>query len=127
VEEGQIVGSEPYRFQLSLAKLSGDELRSLPIHPTQLYEAIGALAAFFFLYYYLSKRASFKGQIALAYLAIYAVLRFVIEIFRADPRGDWAGFSTSQWISIAMLLLAFLLWSPLKRIHLKNQSKEEFV
>ena len=40
------------------------------------------------------------------YLGMYAVCRFVIEFFRGDAvRGIWWRFSTSQWISLFILLM----------------------
>jgi len=124
-EEGYIVGSEPYSFQKSMEMLSGREPYSLPVHPTQLYEAFGSLAAFLFLYFYFSKRTKFQGQLALVYLAIYAVMRFAIEFLRADPRGGWGGLSTSQWISIGILSLALGLWKPLRSAYPIEELKEE--
>ncbi|MCA9435282.1 MAG: prolipoprotein diacylglyceryl transferase [Candidatus Omnitrophica bacterium] len=114
-QEGYIVGSEPYSFQLSLSKLSGSEPYSLPVHPTQLYSALGALLTFAFLYFYLSKRSRFRGELALWYLLLYSTYRFIVEIFRADPRGGWHGLSTSQWISVGLFALAICLWGPLKK------------
>ena len=49
---------------------------------------------------------------------LYAVSRYVIEIYRGDPRGDILGFSTSQFISLVLapLSLAMLFylsrWNP---------------
>jgi phosphatidylglycerol:prolipoprotein diacylglycerol transferase len=36
-------------------------------------------------------------------IALYAVARMVIEIWRADPRGGFLGLSTSQLVSIVVL------------------------
>ena len=39
------------------------------------------------------------------YAAVYALARFIIEFYRGDAvRGFWLGLSTSQWISIAVVL-----------------------
>jgi phosphatidylglycerol:prolipoprotein diacylglycerol transferase len=56
------------------------------LHPTQLYEALGELALFGILVL-LERRerdAPRSGRLLLVYLAGYAVLRFVVEIFRGD-------------------------------------------
>ena len=43
------------------------------------------------------------------YLASYAVFRFVLEFWRADDiRGIFGPFSTSQWISLAILLFLII-------------------
>jgi phosphatidylglycerol:prolipoprotein diacylglycerol transferase len=45
-------------------------------------------------------------------MILYAITRFIIEIFRGDPRGMVLGFSTSQFISLllAPLAVAMLIW-----------------
>ena len=80
--------------------------RSLPVHPTQLYEAFGSLALAVLLYFGLHGRKRYDGQIFVAFLAGYALLRFAIEFARADDRGAAAGLSTSQWIGLGLVLAA---------------------
>jgi phosphatidylglycerol:prolipoprotein diacylglycerol transferase len=91
----------------------------LHLHPTQLYESFGALLIFLFLFW-LHKRKIFSGQVILFYAVLYSVMRFTIEIFRDDPRGDIAGLtsltglSTSQMLSlivgISALIILILRW-----------------
>ena len=46
----------------------------------------------------------------LAYACSYAVVRFVLEFFRGDKvRGGFLGISTSQWISILLIIGSALL------------------
>jgi phosphatidylglycerol:prolipoprotein diacylglycerol transferase len=45
-----------------------------------------------------------RGLISGLYLIGYAVLRFGIEYLRGDPRGAIGPFSTSQAISLALLV-----------------------
>ena len=62
---------------------------NVPLHPTQIYDALGAFLLFVFLMWRLSKK-HFTGQIILEYLGLYALLRFVIEFFRASmPSEMW--------------------------------------
>jgi phosphatidylglycerol:prolipoprotein diacylglycerol transferase len=78
----------------------------VPLHPTQLYESAAALLIFLGLLW-LARHKRFQGQIALAYVALYAVVRFVIEYYRGDAaRGTVFGgaLSTSQFIAILMVL-----------------------
>ncbi|TAH37850.1 MAG: prolipoprotein diacylglyceryl transferase [Planctomycetota bacterium] len=58
-------------------------LAGCTIHPTQIYMSLKALALFL-LGMWLLRRRAFKGQVFCALLAGYAVLRFIIEIFRFD-------------------------------------------
>lgn len=82
-----------------------------PLHPTQLYEAAACLAIFGLLVWMASRKA-FHGQIALAYVGLYAVARFVIEFYRGDAaRGTVLGgaLSTSQFIAIVTVLAVTLI------------------
>mgnify|MGYP000039930473 CR=1 FL=1 len=76
---------------------------SLPVHPTQLYEAslglIAAAAAALVL-----RRRPRDGSAWLAFLTVYGCGRFVIELWRGDAsRGLYLGMSTAQYISLAIL------------------------
>ncbi|MDT5059674.1 MAG: phosphatidylglycerol---prolipoprotein diacylglyceryl transferase [Acidobacteriota bacterium] len=75
----------------------------LHLHPTQLYESFGALLICFFLLW-LHKRRRFSGQVVLFYAVLYAVMRFTIEIFRDDPRGDILGLTTLTGLSTSQML-----------------------
>jgi phosphatidylglycerol:prolipoprotein diacylglycerol transferase len=85
-------------------------LASLPVHPTQLYEAVGCLFISVFLSLWGPRHKRFDGQVTLLFLVLYAVLRFAIEFVRADDRGLWAGISTSQWISMFIVVGCAILW-----------------
>lgn len=84
---------------------------NVPLHPTQLYEAVFLFFLFLFLMKLYQKR-SFVGQVGGAYFVLYAVGRFIIEFFRGDEiRGFWGPFSTSQWIAFFMVILGlWILW-----------------
>lgn len=75
---------------------------NIPLHPTQIYESVGAFCLFIYLTWRLPK-PHIKGQILMEYLSLYAILRFIIEFFRDDERGFvlYGLFSTSQAIAIA--------------------------
>jgi len=88
--------------QLNQGLISTTATRSLPVHPSQLYESIFNFALFLALTA-LRKRQSFRGQIAMSYLMIYCVGRFLIEFTRGDERGGLGVFSTSQWICLLLV------------------------
>jgi phosphatidylglycerol:prolipoprotein diacylglycerol transferase len=82
------------------------------LHPTQIYESLAVFAIFGFLLW-LSSRRTFDGQVMLAYVALYSVVRFLIEFYRGDAaRGTVFGgmLSTSQFIAILLVLGAALLY-----------------
>lgn len=79
-----------------------DSLFSLPVHPVQLYHSFSNVAVFGILIW-VRTRQSFRGQLAMGYLVLYGIGRFLTEYARGDSRGEWAWLSTSQWISIAII------------------------
>lgn len=87
------------------------------VHPSQLYESAAAFLLFLFLLW-LARRKRFHGQVALAYIALYSVIRFTLEFWRGDPdRGTWFGgtFSTSQLIALVLILGVALLLPRVRR------------
>jgi phosphatidylglycerol---prolipoprotein diacylglyceryl transferase len=96
----------------------GHQITGVPIdtylHPTQLYESFSMLIVFFFLLW-LHKHRRFTGQVILFYALLYSLIRFIIEFYRDDPRGDilglttLTGLSTSQIISIIIGVSALIL------------------
>ena len=103
-------------------------LLGVPLHPAPLYDALGELLAFGLLLW-LRPRKRFNGQLLVAWLVAYPLWRFVDEMFRGDvERGmllwiDLFGdrrpelLSTSQVVSVVMLVLAGVLWWRLGRGH----------
>jgi phosphatidylglycerol:prolipoprotein diacylglycerol transferase len=85
----------------------------LHLHPVQLYESFAMLAVFALLYYF-HRRKKFDGQILIMYMIFYPLIRFTIEFFRDDPRGnlfglpELTGLSTSQIISLIVALAAII-------------------
>lgn len=106
-------GSPASLEQFEHGLLADKMLPSLPVHPTQLYEAFGCLAIAAWLIAYAHPRKRFDGQILLSFLASYAVLRFGIEYLRADDRGAVLGLSTSQLIGVAILGVVAVAWPKL--------------
>ena len=115
---------EPGLVQISQWAMQNDQ--SLPVHPTQLYEAAGQFVLFVLLLFLRSYR-KFHGQIFGMWLICYALLRSTVELFRGDlergtlhhllnwlnmpglatriPLEAWYNASTSQFISLAMAAL----------------------
>ena len=105
----------------------GPDGADLYLHPTQLYESITMLIVFGVLVL-IHRKKRFDGQVLIAYGIIYSIVRFVIEFFRDDPRGNLlgltmlTGLSTSQIISliVAAGAVAFMIW------RLKKVSSSKF-
>ncbi len=78
-------------------------------HPTQLYESLGLFLLSFILYKHLMNNASSTKMIN-TYFIFYSLLRFILEFFRGDiVRGQYFNFSTSQIISIILLMLITII------------------
>ncbi len=83
-----------------------------PLYPTQLLEITAGLAIFTILSIMWKRFRMFDGQIIAGMLVLYAFARFNIEKLRGDSvRGvDHFGmFSTSQLVSIGMVLAALVI------------------
>ena len=105
--------------QAQLGLLASAHMQSLPVHPTQLYEAVAGVVLLV-LVLAVRRRKLLAGHALAAFAMGYAVLRYLIEIVRADPgRGAVGPWSTSQFIAIltfvAALALLVMLRTPVSR------------
>ena len=85
----------------------------IPLHPTQVYEAGAELLILGFLLATERRGRPFGGRTFWSYMFLYAVSRYIIEIYRGDPRGMvFDAVSTSQFISLllAPLSVGMLVW-----------------
>ena len=82
----------------------------VPLLPTQIMESIFLFLLCAFLVWRLKKQKPF-GTVSGWYMVLYGAWRFGIEFFRSDERGAVGVLSTSQFISIFVLLggIALLL------------------
>lgn len=72
--------------------------------PVQLVESLCCLTIFILLLI-IEKRKE-NANLCKFYLISYAVVRFLLEFLRGDSvRGIWIGLSTSQWISLVIILV----------------------
>src|SRR5438067_8428444 len=116
-----------YQSQLSNHLIPPGALHTIPIHPTQLYEALGELCIFVVLTLWASRKR-FHGELLALYLMLYAPLRATIDTMRGDEergrvfnflgplaRGAWWNLSTSELISVAIFALGVVLYVMLGR------------
>lgn len=77
--------------------------------PVQLTESFFCLILFFVLLY-LYKKGKFKNNLLFVYLISYCVIRFIDEFFRGDEiRGIYFSLSTSQWISLLIIVISVII------------------
>jgi phosphatidylglycerol:prolipoprotein diacylglycerol transferase len=94
-------GSPAFNQQRVEGLLPADALHSLPVHPTQLYESLNGLILLG-LCFLVRRYRTFSGQVFVAFTMGYAILRYFVEILRADEqRGMIGPLSTSQFIGVA--------------------------
>lgn len=102
-------GSLAYANHMERGLLSGKETGwSLPVHPTQLYEA-AATVLLFFVMSRLLRKASYDGLVLLGTLMAYAAWRFFAEFLRGDPGRETLGagdLTFSQTVSVAVFAAA---------------------
>ncbi len=83
---------------------------SLPVHPTQVYEAAFCFLIGCYLFFWRRKRVKFQGQAFWEFSMLYGIGRFVVEFFRDDDRGLWfLNLSTSQLIAIPLIVLGLVM------------------
>ncbi|MBI1764124.1 MAG: prolipoprotein diacylglyceryl transferase [Acidobacteria bacterium] len=100
--------TDPVQRELWSNKLGG-LLAPLKLHPVQLYET-GATFVIFLVLLAVTGRRRFHGQVMLAYAMLYAVVRFTIEHWRDDPRGEVWNLSTSQFIAIILFVASLIAY-----------------
>jgi len=118
-------GSESLAFQDYVARGVLPEGADVtpPLHPVQLYEAFGELGLFVALSL-LGRRKRWDGEVLVAWLLGYALLRFTVELYRGDAARKFVvgSLSTSQFLALVAALFAVALLWWRRRAHLSRAS-----
>jgi phosphatidylglycerol---prolipoprotein diacylglyceryl transferase len=102
-------GSPAFVQHVQRGVLSAGAATSLPVHPTQLYETVVGLVLLGVVWA-VRRRSQVAGHALAAFALGYGVLRYLIEIVRADPdRGAIGPWTTSQFIAVATCVAALAL------------------
>jgi phosphatidylglycerol:prolipoprotein diacylglycerol transferase len=102
-------------FTSPVAAASAGTPLGLALHPTQLYDAGGEALILLLLLVTERRGRRYPGRTFWLYMLLYAVARFIVEIYRGDERGIILGVSTSQFVSLLMVPLAVVMLLRLKR------------
>lgn len=78
------------------------------VHPTFFYESFVNFLIFLFLYFYLSKKQKFEGQLISFYFIFYGIARFFIEGMRTDSL-YLGSIRVSQLVSIAIIVFGIAI------------------
>lgn len=128
-------GSVAHDHLASLGVMAPNAALTPPLHPSQLYES-AALIGLGLGLLVLGRNKRFHGQVILAYVAAYAGLRFLLELYRGDlsrrflfqlrspalsdalglPAGDPLLLSTGQVVSLVLLAAALVIWRRQRRV-----------
>jgi phosphatidylglycerol:prolipoprotein diacylglycerol transferase len=89
------------------------------LHPTQVYDAGAELLILALLLLTERRGRPFAGRTFWLYMLLYAISRYVIEIYRGDERGMIWGVSTSQFVSLLIVPASLLM---LRRLQQRGQT-----
>ena len=81
----------------------------IKVHPTFLYESLLDFFIFIVLYFFVSKRQKFEGQLFTLYLIIYGCGRFFIEAMRTDSL-YFGPFRVSQLLSLILVVIGLIIY-----------------
>ncbi len=92
--------------------------------PTQLFSA-GANFLHVIVLLLIARKVKKKGVLTGCYFIFYSIGRFIIELFRDDPRGSVGALSTSQFYGIFML--AFGIFMVVWGLKHKEKTQDEAI
>ena len=102
-------GSFAWEQQLAAGLITADAAVSLPVHPTQLYEAV-LLVPVAVLLHWIGLHRCPAGSVALLAVASYALVRFGIEFLRADSLPIVGGLTVNHLLCLVLLVAAMTTW-----------------
>jgi phosphatidylglycerol:prolipoprotein diacylglycerol transferase len=94
--------SVPFESLVARGLLDESAARSLPLHPSQIYDSLSALLLAIVTYaYYPYRRRS--GEVLAVGLIAYPINRFLIEFLRSDEAGQFGTpLTIAQWVSLGL-------------------------
>ncbi len=116
-----IDGSPAFLHHLGKGLVGTSDSSSLPIHPTQIYSALGNISIFFIIKAFFKNRKR-DGEVTIMFCAMYSIMRFTVEIFRDDNPPLFDGLTISQNASVLVFAVSVALF-VIGRIKLKGQTK----
>lgn len=96
-------------FTNPVARANAGTPLDIPLHPTQIYDALAEILIFAILIVSERRGKPAPGRTFWLYMFLYAISRYVVEIYRDDPRGTILGLSTSQFMSVLIVPLALVM------------------
>ncbi|UCF68122.1 MAG: prolipoprotein diacylglyceryl transferase [Acidobacteriota bacterium] len=97
-----------------LARAFNDTPLGVPLHPAPVYEVLLEMINFAICFSVWRRRPA-PWTVTALWCGLYGVERFALEFLRADPRGSFGPFSTSQWISLGLVAAATVYFVAVAR------------
>ena len=113
-------GSQASYYQYHHHLLDSAFMKSLPVHPSPLYETIFNTIMFFILIKIIRPRLKTKGSTFAIVMIIAGLERFFLEFVRINPKTLW-GLTNYQFSSLFFALFGLVLL-----IFFTNKEKEDF-
>ncbi len=85
------------------------------LHPTQLYECAALIGLFFVLKILRQRWEKQPGLVFVGYLTLSALIRFIIEFFRADHQPLLLNLSVFQYVSVFFFVLGLGIFFVVRR------------
>lgn len=114
------IGSHAWAQQLQEGLIASPASPPLPVYPSQLFESALLLVIYAMLFRHYPRRRA--GEQLALYTVSYAVVRFIIEMFRSDIRAHVGVFTISQFISLLLFLFGVSLFAVLRLRRRKGAS-----
>jgi phosphatidylglycerol:prolipoprotein diacylglycerol transferase len=92
------------------ATLNAGTPLGVPLHPTQLYDAGAEMVILIILLVSEKRGRPFAGRTFWLYMLLYAISRYIIEIYRGDDRGTILHFSTSQFVALLIVPVSLAMY-----------------
>lgn len=121
--------SVPVRELYARGFLDNLQVSSLPLHPTQIYSAIGCALLVVLTWTYYPFRQKDGSVLLLGWLT-YPMHRFIVEFLRGDELGQFGtSLTISQWVSMGLFVggILFAVWLHFQPAKLGTLIRDEGV
>ena len=98
-------GSDAWVYQFEHKIINALTSHTVSVHPAQLYMVAGLVTMFVVLKVILNRKKT-DGVVGFSYLALYGLLRFMVEFVRGDNDATLMGLTLYQLISLALVAIA---------------------
>jgi len=99
----------PWGLEIAPANRPPQYADAATFHPTFLYESLWNLGVFGLLFWLDRRRVLAKGNLFVAYVALYGTGRFLMELIRTDTTFRLLGLSRNGWVALLSAVAAMVV------------------